>query len=257
MVDEKQPAPTRENAQGQSTLGRTRTNHQIYADAQTAPRLIADETKLLILTGELGLGTPVTEKWLTTRFHSSRTTTRDAINVLIAERYLVQEPHKSARVRSYSTQEAADILEARTVIEGFAASNCDRAPEDARARLRDAFDVYSEKAAADNPVSTAMAHVDLHVAIVGLTDNHELVRAERDLMIGSMLLVDRINWSLQDNDKMFMEHLRLVNALLLPDPVRAKSLIESHITMVAGAADKELPGTADRHSRHTNEQKPS
>lgn len=205
-----------------------------------APQFIADEVKHLILVGEVPLGAPVTEKWLTGRFQASRTTVREALNLLVAARYLDQEPYKSARVRSYSPEEVADILEARRLLEGFAADNCARASEEARAQLRSAFATYATESSARHQDATAMAHVELHVAIVGLTGNRELVLAERDLMIGSLLLIDLINWHLRDSEKMYMEHLRLVNALLGPDPDEARRLTDGHLDMVHTAARIQL-----------------
>ncbi|MGO1948308.1 MAG: GntR family transcriptional regulator [Mycobacteriaceae bacterium] len=216
------------------------------AEGPPTPRLVADKVRQLILEGELSLGSPVTEKWMIARFQASRAATREAIGLLVSERYLVQEPYKSARVRSYSPAEVAEILEARGLLEGFAADNCPRASEAARSRLRMAFGKYADTSVLDSPSATAMAHVELHVAIVGLTDNRELILAERDLMIGSMLLIDRINWNLQDGDKMHNEHLRLVDALLEPDADRARSLTDGHLSLLGGAADNELPGTADQ-----------
>lgn len=213
------------------------------ADGPPAPKFIADTVKQLILEKELPLGVSVTEKWMTERFRASRTTVREALNLLVAERYLYQEPYKSARVRSYSPGEVAEILEARRLLEGFAADNCARASEEARGRLRAAFATYASESTAQQHDATAMAHVELHVAIVGLTNNRELVLAEHDLMIGSLLLIDLINWDLQDSEKMYMEHLRLVNALLEPNAEEARTLTDGHLHMVFDAAQKRLPDT--------------
>ncbi|RGE20367.1 GntR family transcriptional regulator [Leucobacter sp. wl10] len=222
---------------------RVAAKRESLAEGPPAPQFIADTLKHLILVGELSLGTPVTEKWMTERFQASRTTVREALNLLVAERYLDQKPYKSARVRSYSPGEVADILEARRLLEGFAADRCADATEVARAELRASFAKYASEISAQQQNSAAMAHVDLHVAIVGLTGNRELVLAEHDLMIGSLLLIDLINWHLRDSEKMYMEHLRLVNALLEPDPEEARRLTDAHLDMVLDAAHKRLPGT--------------
>lgn len=223
---------------------RVAPQRSLASEPPPAPRFIADEVKRLILRGQLSLGEPVTEKWMTERFRASRTTVREAISLLSAERYLEQEPYKTARVRSYSLQEMQSILEARRLLEGFAADRCDQASEESRSRLRTAFATYASETVANRNEATAIAHVDLHVAVVGLTDNPELVRAERHLMIGSLLLVDLINWQLQDSEKMYMEHLALVNALLEPDPQTARTLTDGHLNMVLGAAHVRVPASA-------------
>lgn len=234
-----------------STASRKRGRRPSVAEGPPTPRLIADKVRQLILEHELSLGAQVTEKWMTERFRASRSAAREAIGLLVSERYLVQEPYRSARVREYSPGEVAQILEARNLLEGFAADNCGRASAEARSGLQAAFEEYATQSGRGDPSVTAMAHVELHAAIVGLTDNRELVLAERDLMIGSMLLVERINWELQDADKMTEEHRRLVDVLLAPDPVLARKLTDDHLTLLAGAADKELPGTAHHHAKRT------
>ena len=222
---------------------RTASKRTSHAEGPPAPQFIAEMVKQLILSGELSLGAPVTEKWMTERFAASRTTIREALNLLVAERYLDQEPYKSARVRSYSPGEVTEILEARKLVEGFAADHCDRASEESRSRLRAAFAAYASQSTAHEPTATAMAHVDLHVAMVALAGNRELELAEHRLVTGSLLLIDLISWNLQDSEKMYMEHLRLVNAMLEPDPATARRLSDAHIDMVLNAARVQAPET--------------
>lgn len=204
-------------------------------------RLLADTIKQMIMTGELALGAPVTEKWLTERFDVSRTTVRETLSLLVAERYLDQEPYKSARVRTYSTQEVANILEARRLLEGYAAGRCDRASAAARDRLCRAFATYIRESRSGRRTAAAMADLELHVAIVGLAETHELELAEHDLAIGTLLLEDLIDWRLQDSQKMYLVYLRLVTALLEPDPVEAQRLSDAHIDMLLAAAYQQLP----------------
>lgn len=206
-----------------------------------ASRVLADTVKQMILKGELALGAPVTEKWLTERFDVSRPTVREALSLLVAERYLDQEPYKSARVRTYSTDQVVSMLDARRLLEGHAADRCDRATDESRARLRASFAAYASETSSNRRDAAAMAHVDLHVAMVGLAGSKELETAEHDLMIGTLLLVDLINWRLQDAEKMYMEHLRLVTALLEPDPQEARRLSDAHVDVMVAAVYRQLP----------------
>lgn len=202
-----------------------------------APAYIADQVKRFILEGELKLGSPVTEKWLTSRFDTSRTTVRDALGLLVAERYLDQDPYKTAHVRSYSRREMEEILASRLLIESYAADQCAGANVADRREVQRTFAEYATIAATGDQAAAAMAHVELHVALVGLTGNRTLQRLERELMIGSLLFIELINRSLSDAEKMYLEHMRIVNAFLDPDPVLARKLTEGHMGMVLTAAD--------------------
>ena len=78
------------------------------------------------------------------------------------------------------------------LIEGFAADNCAGASEADRAQLQRAFANYASSVTTGQHDAAAMAYVELHVAVVGLTGNKTLARLEHELMIGSLLLVDII-----------------------------------------------------------------
>ncbi|MFF3412736.1 GntR family transcriptional regulator [Streptomyces sp. NPDC002742] len=96
----------------------------------------------LLLSGSIEPGTRLTEADLTRMFNVSRSTMRSALVRLTQEGYVSSEVNRGVRTRSFSPEEAADILEARETLESaLAGKAAERATaeeiEDMRRTLRD------------------------------------------------------------------------------------------------------------------------
>ncbi|UBU18112.1 GntR family transcriptional regulator [Nonomuraea gerenzanensis] len=95
------------------------------ADAQDrASRTRHDEAyeglRPLLLSGGIEPGSRLTEAELTSRCNVSRSTMRSVLVRLAQEGYVTSEVNRGVRTRSFSVEEAADILEAREVLESAA-----------------------------------------------------------------------------------------------------------------------------------------
>jgi DNA-binding GntR family transcriptional regulator len=71
----------------------------------------------LLLSGSLEPNTRLTEADLTAKFNVSRGTMRSVLARLIQDGYITSEVNRGVRTRSFSVEEAADILEARETLE--------------------------------------------------------------------------------------------------------------------------------------------
>lgn len=91
----------------------------------------------LLLSGDLAPGTRLTEAELTGMFNVSRSTMRSVLVQLAQEGYVTSEVNRGVRTRNFSPQEAADILEAREVLESaLAGKAAERATEEEIRELR-------------------------------------------------------------------------------------------------------------------------
>ena len=84
---------------------------------------IAKKVKEEITAGKLPPGSRLTEKTLCELTGSSRSSVREALQLLAREGYVVNEPNRGVRVATLDAQEAADIYQVRSVLEGLAARN--------------------------------------------------------------------------------------------------------------------------------------
>lgn len=97
----------------------------------------------LLIAGHFELNTRLTEAELTRLLDVSRTTVRAVTARLTQEGYLVSEPHRGVRTRAFTLEEAAEILEAREVLDSALAARAATAATDEQltelARICDAM----------------------------------------------------------------------------------------------------------------------
>ncbi|BAH51980.1 putative GntR family transcriptional regulator [Rhodococcus opacus B4] len=88
------------------------------------------DLRALILSGHYEPDSRLTESGLTTQLQVSRGTIRSVLARLAQEGYVTTEANRSARTRSFSVDEAIEILETRAVLESaLAAKAAERATE--------------------------------------------------------------------------------------------------------------------------------
>lgn len=88
------------------------------------------DLRALILSGHYEPDSRLTESGLTTQLQVSRGTIRSVLARLAQEGYVTAEANRSARTRSFSVNEAIEILETRAVLEAaLAAKAAERATE--------------------------------------------------------------------------------------------------------------------------------
>ncbi len=80
--------------------------------------------KKMLLTGEIKPGERIREDLIAEKISMSRTPVREAINQLIVEGFVFQIPRKGIFATKFTMQQLVDIVEARTVLESYAARKC-------------------------------------------------------------------------------------------------------------------------------------
>lgn len=78
---------------------------------------VVDDLRTLVVTGALAPGTPLTELDVATRYDVARASARAAIERLTAEKVLVRNNHKTARVVELGPDDVRDIYRTRTYLE--------------------------------------------------------------------------------------------------------------------------------------------
>lgn len=84
---------------------------------------VAKKVREEILAGNLRPGEHLTEKALCELTQASRSSVREALQLLEQEGYVTNQPNRGVRVATLEVQEAADIYQVRSVLEGLAARN--------------------------------------------------------------------------------------------------------------------------------------
>jgi len=168
----------------------------------TAVDAVAQELRAAVLAGEPPPGERLREEALAARYEVARHTVRAALRLLAAERLVVIEPHRGARVAHLDGAELAALFELRTALEVeafhlFAGRGRDVLGSGDPRELRwpdavhAAADELDRRCRADPPDRAAVdaAHLALHHAIVAaagsprITQAHAALAAEQGLAL--------------------------------------------------------------------------
>jgi DNA-binding GntR family transcriptional regulator len=135
---------------------------------------LAAQLKEAIVHGRLRPGQRVVEGAWAREFGAAQASVREAINLLIADGFLVKSAGRSARVPQYTEADIARIYEVRGALEGLAAqlaaaTRADLAP------LEAALERMSAAAEGGNVKELVDADLAFHLALAGASGNPVLV----------------------------------------------------------------------------------
>jgi DNA-binding GntR family transcriptional regulator len=210
-----------------------------------------DALRAAIVRGDLAPNARLVEADVSTAFHMSRGAVRTALIRLEQEGLVVREPHRGARVRQVSDDEAVEILQARAVLEGLAVrQTAERIDAAGSARLQACLDRQRELLELGDLLGASDANADLHAALLELSGHgtaRRLIRALNSQTVRhqyrTILIPGRSAASVS-------EHAAIVEAVIAGRPDDAENAMRSHLFNVAQAVQRGLlPGGIDTASR--------
>ncbi len=177
-------------------------------------------------------GTKLSEQKIADIFQVSRTLVRQALNQLSRDRLVTLEPARGASVAMPSVDEAKQVFQVRTMLEGTMVRQlCALITDPQIAELRAHL---SDEAAAvirtDVPGRTRLL-ADFHVVLARMLGNEVLAQLLSDLLSRSSLiaLMYQSSHSAAHSQE---EHVLIVDALQARDAATAARLMEQHISAV-------------------------
>jgi DNA-binding GntR family transcriptional regulator len=183
-----------------------------------------------ILEGQFFPNERLIEEDLVRRFGGTRHTIRLALAVLEQQGLVAREPHRGARVRLVSEQEAVEIMETRAVVESLTARHAaeNATPEDVT-RLRAMLAHLESLSAAQDLVGYSASNVGLHVEIARLSRHSTAERILNGLR--SQTVAFQFRPILEpgraaENDA---EHRALVDAIARRDGPQAEAAMRAHL----------------------------
>jgi DNA-binding GntR family transcriptional regulator len=142
---------------------------------------LAAELKQTIISGGLKPGGRVIEGKWAKQFGVAQASVREAINLLIAEGFLVKDAGRSARVVNYREQDVAQIYEVRAVIEGLAAElACSRRAD--LSRMETALEGLIEAANQGDMKGLIQSDLGFHLALLDAAGNPIVADVGRKLL---------------------------------------------------------------------------
>ena len=122
-----------------------------------------ESLRAAIVGGDIAPDARLVEADISATFGMSRGAVRTALIRLEQDGLVVREPHRGARVRKVSDEEAVEILEARAVLEGLAVrQTAARIDEDGAARVKACLARHGELLEAGDLLGASDANADLH-----------------------------------------------------------------------------------------------
>jgi DNA-binding GntR family transcriptional regulator len=186
-----------------------------------------DHIKRAILSGDRRGGSFLTEGEVAEEIGISRTPVREALLRLQADNLIALYPKKGALVVPVTPREAHEVLEARQVIEEWAANRAWPRRADLLATLPAHLQAMREAQVAGDAFAFAVADSDFHAEIVDAADNEVIARQYRSLRDRQMcILTNQIRVSAARMKHAVTAHRDLIR--LLENGTRAEFRKASH-----------------------------
>jgi DNA-binding GntR family transcriptional regulator len=189
-----------------------------------------------ILGGELVPNQRLVEAEMSSTFQLPRAAVRTALVRLEHEGLIEREPHRGARVRRVSEQEAIEILQVRAALEGLAAYRAAlRIAPGGEKELKAILGRQRAALEAEDLLGASDVNAQLHAKIVELSGHataQRLIRSLNSQMVRfqfrTILVPGRPAQSLE-------EHGAIVQAVIEQKPDRAERSMRKHLNNVAEA----------------------
>jgi DNA-binding GntR family transcriptional regulator len=204
-----------------------------------------------IVRGELAPNARLIESDISSEFDMSRGAVRTALIRLEQEGLVVREPHRGARVRPVSDEEAVEILQARAVLEGLAVRLAAERIDDAGAnRLQACLARQRQLLGVGDLLGASDVNADLHATLLELSGHGTALRLIDALNSQTVRYQYRTILIPGRSAASVAEHASIVEAVVAGHPDEAESAMRRHLFNVAQAVQQGLlPGGIDNASR--------
>jgi DNA-binding GntR family transcriptional regulator len=208
-------------------------NEDVDAPSQGSPTRQSqayDGLRSLLMSGSFEPGTRLTEADLTKTFNVSRSTMRAVLVQLAQEGYVTSEVNRGVRTRSFSVEEALDILEARETLESaLAGKAAERATEDEIAQLRATLDAMARDQADGDQAAYSQGNRKFHQQVKEASHAYTLARAY-DTLLYPLVMRQYRNLSAQHpRTGSLEEHQAIFLAILTRNPDAALAAMRHHV----------------------------
>lgn len=193
----------------------------------TASR-VADALREQVVSGELKPGTRLSEERFRERYGVSRSTLREAFQLLIRERLLVHELSRGVFVRQLSRQDVADLYEVRRIVECAAVRRITSLTPAGLRRIAAAVSEGQAAAAEYAWDAVGAASIRFHEALVALAGSERL-----DVMMSGVLAEFRLAYAHMGDAwphaAYLKRHVEIAEALRLGEIELAESRLHAYL----------------------------
>ncbi|MFF1398543.1 GntR family transcriptional regulator [Streptomyces sp. NPDC058287] len=184
----------------------------------------------LLLSGSIEPGARLTEADLTRMFNVSRSTMRAALVRLTQEGYVTSEVNRGVRTRSFSVEEAVDILEARETLEAaLAGKAAERATDEEIADMRRTLEVMEEDQSRGDREAYSRGNRTFHQQVKQAAHQQTLARAYDTLLYPLVMRQYRNLSTRHPRSGSLEEHQSILLAIVTRNPDAAIAAMRHHV----------------------------
>ncbi|MFD0687314.1 GntR family transcriptional regulator [Actinomadura fibrosa] len=210
------------------------SGHNGVAEAGRGSRTRHDEAyeglRSLLLSGSIAPGTRLTEADLTRMFNVSRSTMRAVLVQLTQEGFVTSEVNRGVRTRSFSVEEAFDILEARETLESaLAGKAAERATEEEIEALRRTLDDMADCKARGDQEGYSRGNRRFHQQVKEAAHAKTLARAYDTLLYPLVMRQYRNLSARHPRGGSLEEHQAILLAIVTRNPEAAIAAMRHHV----------------------------
>ncbi|WP_329261305.1 GntR family transcriptional regulator [Streptomyces sp. NBC_01478] len=189
-----------------------------------------DGLRSLLLSGSVEPGTRLTEADLTRMFNVSRSTMRAVLVRLTQEGYVTSEVNRGVRTRSFSVEEAADILEARETLESaLAGKAAERATDEEITQLRSTLQEMADCKARGDQAAYSRGNRLFHQQIKQAAHQQTLAKAYDTLLYPLVMRQYRNLSAPHPRAGSLEEHQAILLAIVTRNPDAAVAAMRHHV----------------------------
>ncbi|OON73891.1 FCD domain-containing protein [Streptomyces tsukubensis] len=189
-----------------------------------------DGLRSLLLSGSIAPDTRLTEADLTRRFDVSRSTMRTVLARLTQEGYVTGEVNRGVRTRSFAVDEAADILEAREIMEAaLAGMAAERATAEEVEELRSTLAEMVEAQSRGDQNTYSRCNRRFHQQMKLAAHQQTLARAYDTLLYPLVMRQYRNLSALHPRTGSLEEHQAIFLAVVTRNPDAANAAMRHHV----------------------------
>ncbi|XUL92386.1 GntR family transcriptional regulator [Streptomyces galilaeus] len=186
--------------------------------------------RTLLLSGSVEPGTRLTEADLTRMFNVSRSTMRSVLVRLTQEGYVTSEVNRGVRTRSFTVEEAADILEARETLESaLAGKAAERATDEEIAQLRATLREMEECKARGDQAAYSRGNRLFHQQVKEAAHQVTLAKAYDTLLYPLVMRQYRNLSAPHPRAGSLEEHQAILLAIVTRNPEAAVAAMRHHV----------------------------
>ena len=199
-------------------------------DRATAKQKAYQYVKSRIIDRSFKEGDFLTEVGIAEELGISRTPVREAFVLLEAENFVELLPKKGAYIPQISPRDVREVIEARSLIETFAAERVMEKRSDLVPKLRSSLEVQRQHVSEEKIDEFVEADREFHYLVVSTAGNNLLSRfyegiRDRQIRMG----IQAATYSAQRVEQVLEEHTAIVEAAEEGDVEKLRGAIQKHL----------------------------